>query len=104
MIRLKRTQFWGEDDDDDRLILQVLAGEKTATAGPTVDYDTPYGPYDDGGYEAGDLVEVCDLKKRLRCIINITECYHTSIGQIPEKLWRGEGNRSAAEFKENHRY
>ncbi len=102
MKRLKRTQFWGENDDDDRLIIQIIEGKKTATACPFEDYFHADGEYEDGGFEVGDIVEVYDLKKRLRCVIRITEYYNTTIGNIPEKLWLGEGNKSAEEFKRNH--
>lgn len=102
MQRLKRTQFWGRDKDDDRLILQIIAGKKTATACPKCEYHLPDGDYEDGGFEVGDVVEVYDLRERLRCIIEITEVYVTPFGVIPEKLWRGECNSSAAEFQEDH--
>ncbi len=102
MKRLKRTQFWGENDDDDSLIVQIIEGKKTATACPKEEYFLSDGEYDDGGFEVGDLVEVYYLKNRLRCIIKITEFYETTIGKMPEKLWLGEGNKSAEEFKRNH--
>ena len=102
MSRLKRTQFWGENEDDDRLIRQIIEGRKTATACPAEVYFLPDGDYEDGGFEVGDLVEVYDLRKQLRCIIRITEYYNTTFGDIPEKLWKGEGNSSAEEFKKNH--
>ena len=104
MNRLKRTQFWGEDDKDDRLVRQIIAGEKTATACPAEIYFEPDGDYEDGGFEVGDIVEVYDLMERLRCLIQITEYYVTPFGCIPEKLWRGEGNASAEEFQKVHRY
>lgn len=104
MARLKRTQFWGEDENDDRLIRQILAGKKTATACPASIYFEPDGEYEDGGFEVGDLVEVYDLKGNLRCIIRITEYYNTDFGSIPEKLWRGECNSSAEEFQKDHIY
>lgn len=103
MARLKRTQFWGADENDDRLVRQILAGVKTATACPADEYHLPDGDYEDGGFEVGDLVEVYDLKKQLRCIIRITEVYSTKFGSIPEKLWRGEGGGSADQFRRNHR-
>ena len=103
MPRLKRTQFWGRDADDDHLLHQVLAGEKTASVGLARDWLRPDGDYDDGGYLAGDLVEVYDRRGRLRCHIRVTEVYPTTFGQIPEKLWRGEACRSADEFQRGHR-
>jgi uncharacterized protein YhfF len=102
MNRLKRTQFWGRDENDDRLILQILDGTKTATACPASEYFDSDGDYEDGGYEVGDIVEVYDLKGKLRCLIRITEYYTTSFGSIPEKLWKGEGNSSEEEFRKDH--
>lgn len=102
MKRLKRTQFWGRDEDDDRLILQILDGTKTATACPACEYFESDGEFEDGGYEVGDIVEVYDLRGRFRCLIKITEYYTTEFGSIPEKLWRGEGNTSEEEFREDH--
>lgn len=104
MNRLKRIQFWGEDENDDRLVLQVLNGTKTATADPVSNYDKSYGDFDDGSYEEGDIVEVYDLKRNLRCKIRICEIYTTRFGSIPEKLWKGEGNISAEEFRKDHMY
>jgi uncharacterized protein YhfF len=102
MERLKRTQFWGKDENDDRLILQIIAGKKTATVCPSEIYSLPEGDYEDGGFVKGDIVEVYDLKERLRCIIKITEVYETAFGDIPEKLWKGECNNSEEEFKDDH--
>ncbi len=104
MDRLKRTQFWGMDENDDRLIVEIIEGQKTATACPADEYDLPDGEYEDGGFEVGDIVEVYDLKKRRRCLIKITEVYSTTFGNIPEKLWKGEGNISAEEFQADHRF
>ncbi len=101
--RLKRLQFWGRDADDDDLLLQALSGQKTATADLARDWHVPNGDYDDGGYVAGDLVEVYDLLGRLRCQIRITEVYETTFGDIPEKLWRAEVCTSAEDFRRGHR-
>lgn len=98
MDRLKRTQFWGEDENDDRLIKQIIAGRKTATVCPSEIYDLPDGEYEDGGFVVDDVVEVYDLKNKFRCIIRITEVYETSFGKIPERLWIGECNTSVEEF------
>jgi uncharacterized protein YhfF len=100
---LKRVQFWGCDADDDHLLLQVLNGTKTATAGLARDWHVPDGDYDDGGYVAGDIVKVYDRRGRLRCHIRITEVYETTFGCIPERLWRGEVCTSAEDFRHGHR-
>ena len=102
MKRLKRTRFWGKNEDDDRLVVQILEGTKTATACPAEIYYLPDGENEDGGFEVGDLVEVYDLRNRLRCIIRITEFYNTTFGRIPEKLWRGEGCKDEEEFRKDH--
>jgi uncharacterized protein YhfF len=97
-------QFWGEDENDDSLVREVLAGLKTATVCKADEYHLPEGDYDDGGWEVGDVVEVYDLKGRLRCTIEITEVYLVRFGEIPEKLWREEACRSAEHFQEAHRH
>jgi uncharacterized protein YhfF len=100
--RLKRLTFWGADDDDDSLPRAVIAGRKTVTADTVLDYYRPYGEYGDGSYAAGDLIEVYDLKQRLRCRIRATRVEHIRFGDVPEAVWRGEGFASAREFQEVH--
>lgn len=103
MNRLKRLTFWGADEDDDSLPCAVIAGRKTVTADTVEDYYTPYGEYGDGSYQAGDLIEVYDLRQRLRCIIRATRVEIIEFGSIPEAVWRGETFASAEEFREVHR-
>ena len=103
MTRLKRMQFPGRTPDDDSLVVEILDGEKTATVCKADEYHLPEGEYDDGGWQIGDLVEVYDLKGRLRCMIRITDVYRVHFGEIPEKLWKGEACRSAEHFREAHR-
>jgi uncharacterized protein YhfF len=102
MSRLKRLTFWGADEDDDSLPRAVIEGRKTVTADTVDDYYKPYGEYGDGSYEAGDLIEVYDLKQRLRCLIRATNVQVIRFGQIPEEVWRGENMSSAREFQEIH--
>ena len=104
MDRLKRIQFWGEDDNDDSLVVEIIEGKKTATVCKADEYDESDGDYDDGGLEVGDLVDVYDLNQNLRCRIRVTEVYPVLFGDIPEKLWRGEVCTSAEHFQEAHRY
>lgn len=103
MNRLKRMQFWGKDQDDDSLILEIIEGKKTATACKADEYHLPEGDYDDGGWEVGDMVEVYDLHQKLRCKIEITEVYKTTFGDFPDKLWKEENCRSAEHFRDAHR-
>ena len=97
-------QFWGADEDDDSLVREVEAGLKTATACKADEYELPDGDYDDGGWRTGDLVEVYDRRKKLRCLIRITDVYPVKFGSIPERLWRGEACRSVEHFQEAHIY
>ena len=101
--RRKRTQFWGADADDDRLVREILAGHKTATVCKADEYYTAMGEFDDGGMEVGDLVDVFDLRGRCRCVIRVTEVYPVRFGEIPEKLWRAEACASAQDFRAVHR-
>lgn len=101
--RLKRMQFWGRDEDDDRLVIEILEGKKTATVCKADEYHLPEGNYDDGGWEVGDIVEVYDLRENLRCKVEITEVYKCKFGSFPDKLWIGENCESAEEFRNDHR-
>lgn len=102
--RPKRIQFWGEDENDDSLVHEIIAGEKTATVSKADEFYESDGDFDDGGLEVGELVDVFDLKQRLRCRIRITEVYPVRFGDVPEKLWKGEACRSAEHFQEAHRH
>jgi uncharacterized protein YhfF len=103
MTRRKRMQLWGENEQDDHLILEVLAGLKTATVCIADEYHLPEGEFDDGGWEVGDIVDLYDMQGRLRCVIEITEVYRVAFGSIPDKLWRAEACRDAEHFREAHR-
>ena len=98
----KKLTFWGAHEDDDSLVLSVIAGRKTVTADTVEDYYRDYGELGDGGYEAGDLIEVHDLRCRPRCTIRATEVRLIRFGDIPEDVWRGETFASADEFREVH--
>jgi uncharacterized protein YhfF len=102
MSRRKRLTFWGADEDDDSLARAVIAGLKTVTADTVEDYYKPYGEYGDGSYTTGDVIEVYDLKQRLRCLIRANDVLTIRFGDIPEEVWRGEGFASAREFQDVH--
>ncbi|HAV37590.1 MAG TPA: hypothetical protein DCX52_14760 [Massilia sp.] len=80
----------------------MIAGRKTVTADTVEDYYKGYGELGDGGYEAGDLIDVHDLRGRPRCTIRATEARIVRFGDIPEDVWRGETFASADEFREVH--
>lgn len=96
-------QFWGKDQDDDSLIIEIMEGKKTATACKADEYHLPEGEFDDGNWQVGDIVEVYDLKQKLRCTIQITEVYRITFGDFPDKLWKEEACTSAEHFREAHR-
>jgi uncharacterized protein YhfF len=102
MNKRKRLTFWGANKDDDSLVRSVMDHRKTVTADTVPDYYKPYGEYGDGSYAPGDIIEVYDLKQRLRCIIKASKVYTIELGNIPEEVWRGETFSSAEEFREIH--
>lgn len=102
MKRLKRLTFWGANENDDSLPRSVMEGRKTVTADTVDEYDKPYGEFGDGGYVPGELIEVYDLRQRLRCTIRATKVYTIRFGDIPEEVWRGETFASADEFRQCH--
>jgi uncharacterized protein YhfF len=104
MDRPKRIQFWGENENDDSLVVEIMQGKKTATVSRADEFYKSDGEFDDGGLEVGDIVDVYDLQQRLRCRILITEVYPVRFGNIPEKLWKGEVCRSAEHFQQAHRH
>jgi uncharacterized protein YhfF len=102
MTRRKKLTFWGAGEDDDSLVREVIAGRKTVTADTVEDYDKGYGELGDGGYAAGDIIDVFDLRGRPRCTIRATKVEVIRFGEIPEAVWRGETFTSAEEFREVH--
>lgn len=84
----------------ERLIRQILSGEKTATACPRA----LYSPAEIKQlYEsAGHRVTVIDKTGRPRCTILQTEVFETRFGAPHPKLFRGEGFTTPEEFKQAH--
>jgi uncharacterized protein YhfF len=98
----KRLTFWSADAADDSLVRAVLAGEKTVTADLVGDYYRGYGDLGDGGYEAGDLIDILDPRGRRRGTIRATLVERFRFGAVPEAVWRGEGFDGARAFRECH--
>ena len=103
MTTRKKLTFWGAHENVDSLVREVIAGRKTVTADTVEDYYQGYGDLGEGGYVADDIIDVFDLKGRLRCTIRATEVRVIRFGAIPEDVWRGETFSSAQEFQEVHR-
>jgi uncharacterized protein YhfF len=102
MTQRKKLTFWGADEHDDSLVREVIAGRKTVTADTVEDYYKGYGALGDGGYAAGDIIDVLDLKGRPRCTIRALEVRVIRFGDIPEDVWRGETFSSGQEFRDVH--
>jgi len=98
----KRLTFWSADLDDDSLVRDVIAGRKTVTADLVEDYYRGYGDLGDGGYAAGELIDVFDPRRRWRCTIRATRVERFRFGVIPEAVWRGEGFAGARAFQDCH--
>lgn len=91
--------LWGRDEQDDRLVLEVIRGEKTATCTPRVwYYDSPEEP----PTEVGDLVAVYDQQGKQRCTILITENYEMLFGDVNVRIANAENNNSVEEFRKDH--
>lgn len=101
----KRLTFWSADEDDDSLVRAVIAGRKRVTADLVEDYYRGYGELGElgeGGYAAGDLIDVLDPRRRLRCTIRATRVQRFRFGAVPEEVWRGEGFDGARAFQDCH--
>ena len=98
MSPLKRTTFWGRDENDERLVEQIIDGVKTATCTPKCWYDgTP-----DESTEVGESIEVYSKKGAYLCTIEIVDKYELPFGQIDERTVIGENCTSYEEFRADH--
>lgn len=96
---MKKMTLWGRDEQDDRLVLEVIRAEKTATCTPRVwYYDSPEEP----PTEVGDLVAVHDQQGKHRCSILITENYEMLFGDVDERIAKAENSNSIEEFRKDH--
>lgn len=98
---MKKIIFWGKDENDDRLISEVILGAKTVTCTPKVWY------YDDPIEEPtviGDLVAVFDRRGNQRCTIEITENYEIPYGLVDDRIAKGENCLSIEEFYNDHNF
>jgi uncharacterized protein YhfF len=93
----KRIQFVS-----DRLVDQIIQGHKTASVARLGEVDKTLGEYD-SALVVGDYYEVYDSALVCRCTIRIVGMELCRWDNIPERLWRGETNASADEFREDHR-
>ena len=100
MIKSKkrRIQF-----DFDSLVEQIMEGKKTASVVRLGEVDISDGEYDDA-LVVGEYYDVYDSQLSRRATIRITGMELCRWDSIPERLWRGETNRNADEFRTDHLY
>jgi uncharacterized protein YhfF len=99
-----KSQFgWQEDNGiGDRLIGQIIRGEKTATASPKSLY-TPK-ELSEIYASVGKPATVIDKNKKPRCNILIQEVFDTNFGSPDPRLVAGEGyGDDVVSFKRSHR-
>ncbi|MEH7237126.1 ASCH domain-containing protein [Bacillus sp. JJ1562] len=99
---MKRIDFWGRDEYDERLLEEVLRGVKTVTCTPMVWYDQL--PSDEKS-EIGDIIQVFTKRNEHKANIQITDFYEIRFGEIQgevgERIAKGE-NSTLDEFIEDH--
>ena len=92
----KRIQFVS-----DRLVEQIAEGRKTASVVNVGEVDISDGDYDDP-LVVGDYYDVYDSKLVNRATIRVVAMELCTWDDIPERLWRGETNANAEEFRQDH--
>ena len=85
----------------DALVQQVVDGCKTASVVVLDEVDVPEDEYNDA-LVVGQLYDVYDSGLVRRATIRITAMELCCWDSIPERLWRGETNADADEFREDH--
>jgi len=95
-IKNKRIQFVS-----DILVQQIADGRKTASVVRVGEVDQADGEYDDP-LVVGDYYDVYDSSLAVRATIRVVGMELCRWDSIPERLWRGETNVSADEFKCDH--
>jgi len=85
----------------DRLVEQIIDGAKTASVVALDEVDVNEDEYNHA-LVVGRWYDVHDLGRVNRCTIRITAMELCRWDAIPERLWRGETNGSADEFRADH--
>ncbi|WP_449537490.1 ASCH domain-containing protein [Ferdinandcohnia sp. Marseille-Q9671] len=99
---MKRIDFWGRDENDERLLEEVLRGVKTVTCTPKVWYDQLP---DEEKSDVGEIVQVFTKKNEHKANLQITDLYEIRFGEIKGELGQriAEGENSTLdEFIEDH--
>lgn len=85
----------------DRLVGQIIDGEKTASVVEIGEVDLDEDEYNHA-LVVGTFYDVFDLGLTNRCTIRITAMELCRWDAIPERLWRGETNESVDGFRADH--
>ena len=85
----------------DALVQQVADGRKTASVVALDEVDVPEDEYNDA-LVVGQFYDVYDDGLVRRATIRIVAMELCRWDSIPERLWRGETNTSADEFRADH--
>ncbi len=93
---MKRIEFVS-----DRLVQQIIDGMKTASVVSLDMVDVDEDEYNHA-LVVGSFYEVYDGERKPRCVIRISGMELCQWGNIPEKVWVGENNVDADEFKAHH--
>jgi uncharacterized protein YhfF len=92
----KRLQFVS-----DALVQQVLEGRKTASVAALDEVDIKEDEYNDA-LVVGQFYDIYDASLTKRGTLRIVAMELCRWDEIPERLWRGETNVSADEFRADH--
>ena len=85
----------------DTLVDQIIEGRKTASVAELGEVDVAEDEYNDA-LVVGRHYDVYDSKLERRGTIRIIAMELCRWNSIPERLWRGETNLSADEFRSDH--
>jgi len=93
---MKRIEFVS-----DRLVEQIVGGRKTASVVRLDEVDVDEDEYNHA-LVVGHLYEVYDGMRVPRCVIRVTGMELCRWDDVPERLWKGETNEDADEFRSDH--
>lgn len=85
----------------DNLVRQIMEGKKQASVTRLGEVDVKEDEYNDP-LVVGELYDVFDSSLQCRATIRICGMELCRWDAIPERLWRGETNVSAEEFRADH--
>ena len=85
----------------DHLVDQIIAGRKTASVTCLDDVNVDEDEYNHA-LVVGEYYDVYDSHLAKRCTVRVTAMKLAYWHNIPERLWRGETNKNAEEFRLDH--